>query len=129
MSAIQSDNGQDFDLNLAPIIDCFTVLITYLLVSASFISLVVLDVGVAAVGPADSGKPVAIPPYNLMVELDAKRTVTLKVTGGPTNLDLKIPVLATASQDWDTEAVKREISGLEKKYPKSFSFGLNTYYA
>ena len=36
----------DFELNLASIIDCFTVLITYLLVSASFISLGILDVSV-----------------------------------------------------------------------------------
>lgn len=39
---------EGFELNLAPIIDCFTVLIAYLLVSASFLSLVALDVGAAA---------------------------------------------------------------------------------
>ncbi len=43
-----SDKDTDFELNLASIIDCFTVLITYLLVSASFITLGVLDVTVTS---------------------------------------------------------------------------------
>jgi biopolymer transport protein ExbD len=32
-------NGQEVELNITPIIDCFTVLITFLLASASFLSL------------------------------------------------------------------------------------------
>jgi biopolymer transport protein ExbD len=52
MSPSSPDSGsghadQDCEINLASIIDCFTVLITYLLVSASFISLSQFDVGVA----------------------------------------------------------------------------------
>lgn len=34
-----SDNGQEIELNITPIIDCFTVLITFLLASASFLSI------------------------------------------------------------------------------------------
>ena len=41
---------KDFDLNLAPIIDCMTVLITFMLASASFLSIGILDAGVAAAG-------------------------------------------------------------------------------
>ncbi len=32
-------NGQEVELNITPIIDCFTVLITFLLASASFLSI------------------------------------------------------------------------------------------
>ena len=39
----------DFDLNLAPIIDCFTVLITFLLISASYISINIIEASVASV--------------------------------------------------------------------------------
>lgn len=46
-----SDPGKrptaDVELNLAPIIDCFTVLITYLLVSASFLAVSSVDAGIA----------------------------------------------------------------------------------
>jgi biopolymer transport protein ExbD len=39
--------SQDFDLNLAPIIDCITVLIAFILISTSFISIGLLDAGIA----------------------------------------------------------------------------------
>ena len=57
-SSNESGEGQDFELNLAPIIDCFTVLITYMLVSASFISLDMLEVQIAASGPPPAEAPV-----------------------------------------------------------------------
>ena len=44
----EGSGGQDFELNLASLIDCFTVLITFLLASASFLSVGILDAGVAA---------------------------------------------------------------------------------
>ena len=40
--------SQDFELNLAPIIDCFTVLIAFLLATASFLSIGFLEAGAAA---------------------------------------------------------------------------------
>lgn len=41
-------SSQDFELNLAPIIDCFTVLITFLLATASFLSIGFLEARAAA---------------------------------------------------------------------------------
>jgi biopolymer transport protein ExbD len=40
--------SQDFELNLAPIIDCFTVLIAFLLATASFLSIGFIEAGAAA---------------------------------------------------------------------------------
>mgnify|MGYP003351965824 CR=1 FL=1 len=42
------DGGQDFELNLASIIDCLTVIIAFLLLSSSFVSYGTLDTAVAA---------------------------------------------------------------------------------
>lgn len=89
------DGGQDFELNLASIIDCFTVLITYLLVSASFISLSALDVTVAdANAPADTVPPdlavtVTIKPGgDLALDATGKETLNLAITnkGGVSDL-------------------------------------------
>lgn len=53
--------SQDFDINLAPIIDCFTVLITFMLVSASFLAIGIFDAGVEAAGTsAANTKPPAV---------------------------------------------------------------------
>ena len=46
-AASDSKNSLDFELNLAPIIDCFTVLIAFILISASFASINILDAGIA----------------------------------------------------------------------------------
>jgi biopolymer transport protein ExbD len=51
-----SDSGShDVELNLAPIIDCLTVLITFMLISASFLSIGILEASVA--GPNPNSKP------------------------------------------------------------------------
>jgi biopolymer transport protein ExbD len=74
---------QDFELNLASIIDCFTVLITYLLISASFISLGVLDVSVTSAAPSTETPPLT-PPLDLNVLISATGVIQIKVTGPKT---------------------------------------------
>jgi biopolymer transport protein ExbD len=71
------------------------VLITYLLVSASFLSLSVLEVGVAATGEAPP--PALIdtppePPIAVAVEMKQATGFEIKVTGGPKNLAISYPI-------------------------------------
>lgn len=42
--------SQDFELNLAPIIDCLVVLIAFLMVSMSYLSIQMLDAGISSPG-------------------------------------------------------------------------------
>ncbi len=42
--------SQDFELNLAPIIDCMVVLIAFLMVSLSYLSIQMLDAGLSSPG-------------------------------------------------------------------------------
>src|SRR6187551_2381865 len=72
------EGEQDFELNIASVIDCFTVLITYLLVSASFISISALDIDLTGVGDAPRSEP---PPVSIAVELDSKHSLHVKITG------------------------------------------------
>lgn len=79
MSAGGSNSGQDFDLNLAPIIDAFTVLIAFMLVSATFLAIGIFDAGISAGGAkASSTTP---PPVTLTLQLKNDRTMVLQVTG------------------------------------------------
>lgn len=111
-------NSQDFDLNLAPIIDCFTVLITYLLVSASFLNLSILDVGVAANGEAVPQEQQATEnPINMEVLVAVAQSATIKITGGAENLDLSIPVGSTAAGGLDLETLAARINEAKEKYP------------
>ena len=56
LSKTREDGEEEVELNLASIIDCFTVvLITYLLFTAAFISLAELDVSAVTIGSGDAG--------------------------------------------------------------------------
>jgi len=116
MMSSSDGGGQDFDLNLAPIIDCFTVLITYLLVSASFISLCVFDVGVAATGEAPPGAPPPEPSYSLSVNVNATEGIDIKVTGGKENVNFALPVPGKYNK-WDFTGLREKMEDVRKRFP------------
>lgn len=70
---------QDFELNLAPIIDCLVVLITFMLASATFLSIGILDAGISAGGATQSSTA----PPSVVVTLDLKKgyQMILRVEG------------------------------------------------
>ncbi|MEO5970262.1 MAG: biopolymer transporter ExbD [Bdellovibrionia bacterium] len=107
--------SQDFDLNLAPIIDCFTVLITFMLVSASFISIGILDAGAGAAGQTASKD--APPPIIVQLELKEQFGMEIQLSGKATD---KI-TLPAAQGDWDFVGLTRELTNIKTKWPQSDS--------
>lgn len=100
----RSEGPLDFDLNLAPIIDCFTVLITFMLASASFISISLFDAGFT---PAEAVGDPNPPP--ITVTLDLKKNGSLRVvTEGKLN-----STNTFANADEAAEALRQ----LKEKYP------------
>lgn len=77
----QGSGGQDFDLNLAPIIDCFTVLITFLLASASFLSIGLLDAGISVVSAQPSESKPKEPPVQVQIYLKKEKQFQIKISG------------------------------------------------
>ena len=106
---------QECEINLASIIDCFTVLITYLLVSASFISLSEFDVGVAM--PVFSQVPLVSPngpseSLQIAIEIHEDLSVEVKVSG-PVNQQQTI-----AHQS--AQVATAEVSEVIKKWVQSY---------
>jgi biopolymer transport protein ExbD len=125
MGGVSGGGGNEIELNLAPIIDCFTVLITYLLVSAAFISVSAFEVGVAAVGQGESStKPTGPPPYSFSIRLSNQGALALQLSGGAEKLSLKETIESTG-KDWDLEKLKRVLTDFKKKYPKLEEVNLN----
>jgi biopolymer transport protein ExbD len=115
----ENGRSQDFDLNLAPIIDCFTVLITFLLVSASFLAVGIFDANLAIEGPPPANtQPPAI---RVDLELLAKHRIRLRVTG-KSSLDKTLEPL---DEDWDLKALTTEIDALVAQWPDTRSVVLN----
>ena len=111
MSAgMNSGNGQDFDLNLAPIIDCFTVLIAFMLVSASFLSIGLLDAGVAGGAVQSDAKP---PSVDVTITLKAGHRIEIQ-TGGKSNEKY---TLTEAKGEWDYDTLNSKLDNLKKRWP------------
>jgi biopolymer transport protein ExbD len=107
--------GLDFELNLAPIIDCFTVLITFMLASASFLSIGILDAGIAAAG-ASAATTQAPPPVTLSVELKHDFTIQVKVSGKE-NRTQTLPALAEKDGGWNYAQLTAQLAELKGRYP------------
>lgn len=105
------NSSQDVELNLASIIDCFTVLIAFMLASASFLSIGILDAGVAAAGAQTaSGTP---PSVNVTVELGAVGKLVIKLSGKASNTT-SLPALASGKADY--EGLTRSLASVRSKY-------------
>jgi biopolymer transport protein ExbD len=108
----EGGGGQDFEINLAPIIDCLTVLIAFMLASASFLSIGILDAGVAAAG-ATSTDNATPPPVNVAIELGNDHNFTVKVTGKSTSTT----PISKKGTDWNFDELVQNLKNLKTQWP------------
>ncbi|OFZ23341.1 MAG: hypothetical protein A2X94_03840 [Bdellovibrionales bacterium GWB1_55_8] len=103
---------QDFDLNLAPIIDCFVVLIAFVMISAAFASIGILDAGIAAGGAA----PLAVtdPEVRLKVELSPDGAIGMQLTGKEAR-EITLPPLKNGG--YDIPAMGQKVAEIKAKWP------------
>lgn len=106
------ETEQDFELNLASIIDCFTVLITYLLISASFLTIGMFDVNVPSVGPA-SNSTAPTPKITLSVKLKQNGQLTINVSGAAK----QSLSLSSKDKNWDFDQLAAQVEEMKKKWP------------
>ncbi len=78
MSSFGGSNKQDVELNITPIIDCFTVLITFMLASASFISIGFFEANTPGNTPDPQAKE---PDTEAVLRVKGNHTAELKVKG------------------------------------------------
>jgi biopolymer transport protein ExbD len=103
--------SQDFELNITSIIDTFTVLITFMLASASFLSIGIFDAGISAGGDtASTAKPPAV---NVEVSLGTDHAFTVKLTG-QVNTTTKVPPVKNG--EWDLEGLNANLNGVKAKF-------------
>ena len=111
--SISTETEQDFELNLASIIDCFTVLITFMLASASFLSIGIMDAGIAAGAPSTTGIPPAV---QVSIELKPDHAMQIVVTGHSAKVGSKQTLLAK-SDTWDYEGMAHLLQGYKSQWP------------
>jgi len=102
--------SQDFELNITSIIDTFTVLITFMLASASFLSIGIFDAGISAGGDAPTAtKP---PEVNVEISLGQDRAFTVKLTGKVTS-STRVPSKAGAL---DLDGLASQLAGVKARF-------------
>ena len=121
-----SGSSGEVELNLAPIIDCFTVLITYLLVTASFLTLTALDVSIAVTSnPTDQPPPVTDErPMFMTMDLSASGDVILKVSGGDLKQDYDVTVPGQGGL-WDSNVLNSTLSRIKERWDSLKEISVN----
>jgi biopolymer transport protein ExbD len=103
---------QDFELNIASIIDCFVVLIAFILISTSFFSIGILDAEISG-GGADSAS--AISAETIVVQLKVDRSIRVSRTNEGKNSAVR---LLGTEKGWDFQALSKKIGEWKKTTPE-----------
>lgn len=104
-------SSQDFELNLAPIIDCFVVLIAFLLISSSYLAIGMMDAGIQAGQATPTAEP---PPVQVTVELGDKHTIRVKVKG---KANESVELAANENGAWALDRLEKKMQELHRSWP------------
>ncbi len=114
---VGESSSQEVDLNIAPIIDMFTVLITYLIVTASFLTLAAVDVGVSATGTA-AATSAGRPSMSMLLELKSGGDVNIALQGGNLTHEIDIDVKGLPNSLQNVKALEARLRQLQAKWPQ-----------
>ena len=109
------ENNSDFNLDITPVINCTTVLITFLLLSASFIKIGLLDAGVSAAGK-NAKSDEEPPPIHITVMLKPNHSIKVKVIG---EQNKTYQIKSTQNAKWNYQKLLDQIESLKEKWPET----------
>lgn len=104
----------NFDLNLVPFIDLMSVLITFLLISAVWTQVSMIQLGASFASPKDPNQEVITPPplEDLVLRLDIRANGYTLYVGK----DIRtIPL--NANGEYDKEALSADLEKVKQMYP------------
>lgn len=105
----------DLDLNIVPVIDCLTVLITFLLVSASFISIGMIGTGAASFSEKAAATTDPRHDVLLSVRMGAQGGWLLRLTGRKV-VTVSVPPWADGRRDY--EGLTAAIEKAREEFPE-----------
>ncbi len=109
-----NEHEQDFELNIASIIDCFVVLIAFVLISTSFFSIGIIDAEVASGGATESAEQVG----GLVIELKADHTILVRSDASAQEVRI---TSRDAGKTWDFDRLTGTLQALKVKMPELHS--------
>ncbi len=115
MANIESTNrgrNSNVDLNLVPFIDLMSVLITFLLISAVWTQVSMIQLGASFASPQSSDTQLNIPPLEELV-----LRVDLVANGYTLKFGKEIRPIPKIKDSYDVETLLAELLKVKKKYP------------
>ena len=105
--------SKNFDLNLVPFIDFMSVLITFLLISAVWTQVSMIQLGASFASPKDPNQEVITPPplEDLVLRLD------IKATGYVLYVGKDVRAIPMVNGDYDKEALIADLEKVKQMYP------------
>lgn len=104
-----NEHEQDFELNIASIIDCFVVLIAFVLISTSFFSIGIIDAEVASGGAATSENT-----GGLVIELKSDHSIRVR---SDSNREVRI-ASRDSGKSWNFESLTATLQSMKEKTPE-----------
>jgi len=107
--------SQDFKLNITAIIDCMVILISYTLVSASFIAMGAVDINFynnQPPPPSTQNQKSSPPEVNVTVNLRSQRELDIIITG---KIEKKFRIPAKDSE-WDLDMLAKRLDQIKTKF-------------
>ncbi|MES2801523.1 MAG: biopolymer transporter ExbD [Bdellovibrionota bacterium] len=103
----------NFDLNLVPVIDLMSVLITFLLISAVWTQVSMIQLGASFASPKDPNQEVITPPplEDLVLRLD------IKATGYVLYVGKDVRAIPMSNGEYDKEALEADLNKVKQMYP------------
>lgn len=103
----------NFELNLVPFIDLMSVLITFLLISAVWTQVSMIQLGASFASPKDPNQEVITPPplEDLVLRLD------IKATGYVLYVGKDVRAIPMVNGDYDKEALTADLEKVKQMYP------------
>ncbi|AZZ37670.1 tolR protein [Bdellovibrio sp. qaytius] len=103
----------NFDLNLVPFIDLMSVLITFLLISAVWTQVSMIQLGASFASPKDPNQQVITPPplTDLVLRLD------IKATGYVLYVGKDVRAIPMVNGEYDKEALVADLEKVKQMYP------------
>ena len=109
-----SEHEIDFELNIASIIDCFVVLIAFVLISTSFFSISVIDAEVAG---ANDTATASDPSDSIVINLKADHSIEVRSAVASEGVAFRIAAKGGA-KDWDLERLAESLASMKEKMPE-----------
>ncbi len=105
--------SKNFDLNLVPFIDIMSVLITFLLISAVWTQVSMIQLGASFASPKDPNQEVITPPplEDLVLRLD------IKATGYVLYVGKDVRAIPMVNGEYDKEALTADLDKVKQMYP------------